>query len=339
MQDFVLAVQELGQPAPICWSYQELLKQPGPNRFAVDWLRLDSPGENADVTDTLIALGGGPPGVRLRFGEIAYLREYHRGFCTVLERVQASGVRCWNDPAEIATMFDKWASHQRFLSHGLPRPTAEIAPATYAELRPRLRQGSGRLFLKPLHGSSASGVCALRWTCGKVQMIAPLRLVNGVLYNSLRVQRYQTWDEVEAILTLLLPQGMIAEHWVSKLAIEGGVVDLRVLVIGGQARHHVARQSQHPMTNLHLGNRRGDLGALKQALGQQRWAGALALAEQAAACFPNCLYAGVDLLLDSSGKALVGEINAFGDLLPGLLDQGDSPYTALTKAWHASCPV
>ena len=107
------------------------------------------------------------------------------------------------------------------------------------------------------------------------------------------------------------------------------------LVIAGEARHWVVRQSRHPMTNLHLGNQRGDGFALGELLGPEKLAAALALAEKAAACFPDSLYAGVDVLLDARHQAFVGEINAFGDLLPRLTHRGESAYTAIARACHA----
>src|SRR5262249_31998569 len=156
---------------------------------------------------------------------------------------------------------------------------------------------NGRLFLKPLHGSSASGVCALRWTPQRQQLVAPLKIEsrNGrtILVNSLEVRTYTTLADIELILGLLLPQGMISEQWIPKLTLPGGAVDLRVLVIAGEARHWVIRQSRHPMTNLHLGNQRGDEAALREAIGSTNLEAAFRLAQDAAACFPDSLYAGV----------------------------------------------
>src|SRR5204863_3521648 len=114
-----------------------------------------------------------------------------------------------------------------------------------------------------------------------------------------------------------------------------GAVDLRVLVIAGEARHWVIRQSRHPMTNLHLGNRRGDEAALRELIGLPNLDAAFRLAEKAAACFPDSLYAGVDILIDSRHRALVGEINAFGDLLPRLQHRGESAYSTIARACHA----
>jgi hypothetical protein len=93
------------------------------------------------------------------------------------------------------------------------------------------------------------------------------------------------------------------------------------------------------MTNLHLGNQRGDETTLREAIGDVGLASAFRLAERAAACFPDSLYAGVDVLLDSSHRAWVGEINAFGDLLPRLLHRGESAYTAIAHACHSRCAV
>ncbi len=328
LRDFARAVSDAGWPPVVELSYQALLDGAALDPSVELW-RLDSPGENAVLARRLIALGGGPAAAPLEFGEIGFGAAYHRGFCRLLERLPA--VRWMNDPAEVALMFDKWLCHERFVEAGLPRPESFLAPPSFEELRCGLAP-SGRLFLKPLHGSSASGVCALRWTGGRCQMLAPLQIEGGRPFNSLKVRSYSTWDQVAGILEPLLAQGMVVERWIPKLGLGDGVVDLRVLVIAGQARHRVVRQSSSPMTNLHLGNRRGCEDELREALGEARWSAALRLAERAAACFPRCLYAGVDILLDRSGRAYVGEINAFGDLLPGLVDRGESAYAAVARA-------
>ncbi|MGV3531167.1 MAG: STM4014 family protein [Chthoniobacteraceae bacterium] len=341
ISEFQRAVEEMGGALPPCLPYEELLKDPSAlTQLDAEILRLDSPGENAAVASALIARGGGPRGASLQHGEIAWLQEYHRGFCEVLELISATGIPCVNAPSDIAVMFDKWASHCRFLERGVPRPAAELAPADFTSFR-REMQGrrSGRVFLKPLHGSSASGVCALRWTPTHQQLIAPLRIDSAdgraVLVNSLEVRTYTTLVDIELILGKLLPQGMICEQWIPKLSLEDGSIDLRVLVIAGEARHWVVRQSRHPMTNLHLGNRRGDPAELIHRIGEDKLEDAFDVAVKAASCFPDSLYAGVDILIDSRHRAFVGEINAFGDLLPRLTHRGESTYTAIAKACRA----
>jgi glutathione synthase/RimK-type ligase-like ATP-grasp enzyme len=322
IRDFCTAWTNLGQPSPTLIDYQAL-PSAAPN---VDALRIDSPGENAALASQLIALGGGPKDAELEHGEVAYLREFHLGYCALLRRINAWQLPTFNAPSDIAVMFDKWQSHQRFLGAGLSRPPSTLAPTSYSAWQ-KQRAEHGRIFLKPLHGSSGSGVCALRWTPTHQQLKSPIRIAGGRLFNCLRVQTYESWEQIEFILTRLLPHGMIAETWIPKLSLQGGVVDLRILVIAGKARHYVLRQSQTPMTNLHLGNRRGNPSGLEASITT-----ASALAVKAAACFPGSLYAGVDVLLDLKGQPLIGEINAFGDLLPGLIDGGEDAYTAIGRA-------
>jgi glutathione synthase/RimK-type ligase-like ATP-grasp enzyme len=273
----------------------------------------------------------------LAHGEIAFLAEYHRGFCTVLQWIEHRGLPCLNAPAEIAVMFDKLASHERFLKHGVNRPEATRAPDSFPALLEYIEaRRHGQIFLKPLHGSSASGVCALRWKPGRAQLIAPIRAAadgeRTILANSLNVRTYVTWVDIEQILTPLLPQGMILEPWIPKLTLPDGAVDLRVLVIAGEPRHWVVRQSWHPMTNLHLGNRRADPQSFQNELGPEKLEAIFALATRAAACFPQSLVAGVDVIVDARHRAYVGEINAFGDLLPQLEHRGDTAYTAVARA-------
>jgi len=340
IRDFQAAANALGYATPPCLSYEELLRDPESlARFDVELIRIDSPGENQAVAKALIQRGGGPGNAELTFGEIGFLKEYHCGFCGVLDIIEQRGIPCINPPCDIAVMFDKWKCHQRFVKHDVPRPVSELAPADVPSLREHMRaRRSGRVFLKPLHGSSASGVCALRWTAQHQQLIAPLRIQTAreqaILVNSLDVRTYTTMADIELILGLLLPHGMIMEQWIPKLTLPEGAVDLRVLVIGGEARHWVVRQSRHPMTNLHLGNQRGDEAALLEHIGTANLEAAFRVAEKAAACFPDSLYAGVDVLIDSRHRALVGEINAFGDLLPRLTHRGESAYSAIAKACH-----
>jgi hypothetical protein len=75
------------------------------------------------------------------------------------------------------------------------------------------------------------------------------------------------------------------------------------------------------MTNLHLGGARGDLGAARAAMlaAGGSFGEALETAERAAACFPDTLCVGVDVLPTAGWRRFaVGEVNAFGDLLPRL---------------------
>jgi hypothetical protein len=87
------------------------------------------------------------------------------------------------------------------------------------------------------------------------------------------------------------------------------------------------------MTNLHLLNERGDEDAVRERVGRSAWAAAMRNCELAMECFPESLYAGVDLLFtpDFRRQAVI-EVNAFGDLLPGVFWQGQETYAAELRA-------
>ncbi|MBC8008555.1 MAG: hypothetical protein H7067_00485, partial [Burkholderiales bacterium] len=129
----------LGAAKPECLSYERLLADPASlDRFETDFLRIDSPGENPVVADALIHLGGGPARSGLLHGQIGFQREYHRGFCQVLGRIEARGIPALNAPGDIAVMCDKWESHQRFAAAGdVARPRAEMAPTDFGALHSR----------------------------------------------------------------------------------------------------------------------------------------------------------------------------------------------------------
>jgi hypothetical protein len=82
------------------------------------------------------------------------------------------------------------------------------------------------------------------------------------------------------------------------------------------------------MTNLHLGGQRGDLDAVREQAGPS-YVDALETCERVAACFPGSLHVGVDLMFSPDWTHhAVAEVNAFGDLLPGLLVNGHDTYAA-----------
>ena len=95
--------------------------------------------------------------------------------------------------------------------------------------------------------------------------------------------------------------------------------------------------SRSPITNLQLGNERGDLAAVRNQLGEAKWAAALNVAVAAARSFPTCHYLAVDLIVDSHLRRFaVAEVNAFGDLLPRVTWGGMSTFVAELKAWQAA---
>nr|WP_262496033.1 STM4014 family protein [Nonomuraea sp. SYSU D8015] len=276
-------------------------------------LRVDSPGEDAE-TDALLRGPGDPA----RVGGGA---AWYTAFTAGLERVAAiPGVRLLGDVREIAVMFDKRRCHAVLSAAGVPVPPAfEIC--SYAELRAEMaRRKWARVFVKPVHGSSASGVIALHARGDRVQAVTSAAWGSGgTLFNSLRVRTYTSHEEVERVVDLLAGDGLHVERWFPKASAGGRVFDLRVVTVAGRPTHAVVRTSRTPMTNLHLGGRRGDLELVRSRA--ELWERMMDVCARAAACFPGSLATGVDVMVGADWRSVaVAEVNAFGDLLPGLGD-------------------
>ncbi|CAL9572168.1 STM4014 family protein [Streptomyces sp. enrichment culture] len=313
---FDRAVREAGLPAPRVVPWADVLRDGGAGFAPDEVVRLDSPGENAEVDR---ALRGVDDPTRVEGGA----RWYER--FTAAVRTLRGGVRL-DDPDELAVLFDKRRCHAVLDRAGVPVPASPTsggaAPVRgWDDVRALMdAHGMPRVFLKPAHGSSASGVVALE-TAGRGRIRATTSVEatpDGRLHNSLRVRRLDGEREIAALADALAPDGLHIERWWPKASLGGRTADLRVVVVAGRATHAVARTSRSPMTNLHLGGRRGDLAAAMAAAGP-RWADALEICERAAACFPGTLCVGVDLLPAVGWRRFaVAEVNAFGDLLPCL---------------------
>ncbi|MEO3743302.1 STM4014 family protein [Plantactinospora sp. B5E13] len=319
---FRTAADRAGVPVSVL-PWRELAS--GPVRVpAGATVRVDSPGEDSEV-DRLLR-GADRTG---EHGEILGLHRWYVGFRDALRRladaVDTAGATLLNPPDEILVMFDKRACHARLDAAGVPVPPAlPGSPADYPQLRTMMRAvGWRRVFVKPAHGSSASGVLALQTAPGRILATTSVELApDGRLFNSLRIRHYTDERDVASIVDRLAPDGLHVERWFPKAGLVDRTIDLRVLVIAGQPGHIVIRASRGPLTNLHLGNARGDLDAVRAAMGRPAFEAALDSCVRAAACFPGSQHAGVDLLVGTDWRRhVVAEVNAFGDLLPGVLDE------------------
>ncbi|MFE6188970.1 STM4014 family protein [Streptomyces sp. NPDC056465] len=319
------AVRAAGLPAARTVSWEEVLG--GAAVFLPgEIVRVDSPGEDAG-TDRLLRGSGDPTRVE---GSALWYARFTSAVRDVARAAAAAGAVLLDDPEDIAVMFDKRLCHGVMHSAGVPVPDSptsgpDAAPVRgWSDVRALIADHRmPRVFLKPAHGSSASGVIALE-TAGPARIRATTsaeRDREGRLFNSLRVRRCTTEREVAELVDALAPDGLHIERWLPKASQRGRAADLRVVVVAGRATHAVVRTSRSPMTNLHLGGTRGDLDAAQAAVEAAggSWSGALAVCERAAACFPDTLCVGVDLLPATGWRRFaVGEVNAFGDLLPRL---------------------
>ncbi|WP_188963137.1 STM4014 family protein [Deinococcus aquiradiocola] len=297
-------------------------------------VRFDSPGEDLATEQALIRLGGGPD-VRLADGEIAPTDAWHRGYSALMRSLAADLLAAppherMQDPEHVLRMFDKPATHAALSAAGVPVPDALPSVRSLDELVARAdARGWGRVFVKLAHGSSASGTVALAWSARGVQAHTTVRQEGAHLYNSRRLQRVSGWPQVRALIDALAVYGVHVERWWPKASFAGHPMDLRAVVIGGHANHALVRLGKGPITNLHLGNERGDVSALRRDAGEERWAAVTDAATSALRAFPGALYGGVDVLLTPGYRTVkVLEVNAFGDYHRGVLHRGRDTYTA-----------
>ncbi|MGA5820193.1 STM4014 family protein [Kitasatospora sp. NPDC094028] len=329
---FAAAARAAGLPEPTVLPWLDVLRGgyrlPAPSEGAL--LRIESPGEEPRVDELLRGpvLGAGYAPTRVE-GTAAW----YAGVMAALRELAARpDVRLLGAPEEIAVMFDKRRAHALLDAAGVTVPRALGGEVTgWEHLRERLAEaGLRRVFVKPAHGSSASGVMALEFgPRGQVLATTSVELAGGQLHNSLRVRRYRDERDVAAIVDRLAPDGLHVEQWVPKATQSGRSADLRVVVVAGRATHVVVRTAAQPMTNLHLGGARGSVDLAREAAGPA-WPAVLETAERAAACFPGSPMVGVDVLPTAGWqRALVGEVNAFGDLLPDLTGLPGGPAEGL----------
>ncbi|MFJ3515787.1 MULTISPECIES: STM4014 family protein [unclassified Streptomyces] len=313
---FSAAVRDAGLPAPRVVPWTDVLHGGGADFAADEIVRIESPGENAEV-DRLLRGAADP--TRVEGGA-----RWYAAFTAAVRTL--TGGRRLDDPDELSVLFDKRLCHDALARAGVPVPQSPTSGGGtpvrgWDDVRALMdAHGMPRVFLKPAHGSSASGVVAVETAGGgRIRATTSVeRDTDGRLHNSLRVRRLTREKEVAALVDALAPDGLHVERWWPKASLGDGAADLRVVVVAGKATHAVVRTSRSPMTNLHLGGRRGDLAAAVRAAGPA-WAEALRTCERAAACFPDTLCVGVDLLPAIGWRRFaVAEVNAFGDLLPGL---------------------
>lgn len=324
-------------------------------------IKVDSPGECLATERELLRLGlndlepgwrrsEDPDSLDLEAGRLMPSRQWYLGlqsFFGLLRRQLAACAphRLLLDCEEALIFFDKRLTQRRWQAAGLPVPRMlQDQPRNYAELCERLRsEGLDRVFLKLAHGSGGSGAVALHLARDRVRAISTVRALEGErglsLYNSSRLQRYDSHEALAPIVDALCAEPLQIEAWIPKIAQAGRPLDLRRVMIGGQACHALVRLGKGPITNLHLRNERGDAQALRARLGA-RWQAIEANCVRAMACFPGSHYAGLDALIGSDGRHYLLEGNAFGDYHRGVFWQGLDVYaTELSLAESAAKPA
>jgi hypothetical protein len=336
-------------------------------------VRLESPGRDWDVTKLLLQAGCRATGEEDHFGDLSYRKGelvrpglFNAGFRRVLEGLQrAFDVRphlhltAW--PSEVAEMFDKNATAARLSQAGIPVPASlewrvggveppllESSSANRggstppARLLDELRRWD-TAYVKLNTGSSASAIAVVRPRVETPYAISTIVRMDGAFWSSRRLQRH-TGDDLDAILAFLLREGVCVQQGIRMATIDGDNFDVRVVMIHGQPAFTIFRLSHHPMTNLHLGGRRGDETHCRAAIPTRAWLDAMDHCLETAQLYKSVMV-GIDLLFEQGyRKHYILEVNAFGDFFPDLVDaQGRSVHHfEIAKTWdtdeHGSEP-
>ncbi|HVJ81910.1 MAG TPA: STM4014 family protein [Planctomycetia bacterium] len=318
-------------------------------------VRLESPDNDVETNAFLLRLGaescaaeGGRPlgdaaakAALAERGRIVQPRQWYLGFCAALagiecELTEAPPRRLLNDPGEIATLYDKTKCLEVMAAAEAPIPPSARRIAGYDDLRARRDESPrGRWMVKLAHGSAAAGAMAVEFAGDRVRALTTA-VSEGPpgepkIYGCLRIRSIVGEAEVANLMEAMAPWGLHAEAWLPKDRWScGRRYDLRVLTIDGKPRHAVARLSASPFTNLNLGNDRADASTFKE---RAEWRMIEEACTNAARAFPKSLHLGIDALVGPDGRSVhLLEANAFGDLLPGATDRGESALAAQLTA-------
>ncbi len=357
---FQQALARLRQPAACVVSYLDLLA--GRIKLsnivrANSLLRIESPGQEFEIEKALLALGASvadtenfaritaqeADNLSFEKGRILWPRQWYLGFCEALRLIEqqladCAGFQLMNAPQDIALMFDKPRCHTLLRNQQISVPRSLGIIRSFNELVERMQElRCFRVFVKLAHGSGASGVVAYQTNGRQQQATTTVEMVRHKgelrLYNSRRLRTYHDGREIAALIDELCRHNVQVEQWLPKAGFKQKTFDLRVVVIAGRVQHIVARLSRHPITNLHLLNERSEVEAIQQKMGNTAWQAAMDSCERVMRLFPRSFYAGIDLLIAADYRHhAVLEVNAFGDLLPGVLWQGQDTYAAEINA-------
>jgi hypothetical protein len=313
-------------------------------------VRLESPGKDRQVTRLLVEAGAlddpnEPPRdwrtVEIPKGLLLRPGLFYRGFRQVLcglrrsfdARPHLTPTAC---PLAIAEMFDKAATSRKLEAAGVPVPEwllPEQFPHEAIGFHDAIRAtGWPVVYTKLNTGSSAVGIVVGHYPRTEPPRgLTTLIARNGDFYNTRLVRQIRDAEMVRC-LGFLLQEGAIVQRGIPMAQIEGQNFDVRVVCVYGKPVASIFRLSSQPMTNLHLGGRRGDYARCRSAVPTRAWLDALDHCAEAAGCFDSSI-AGVDLLFERDFRRHhVLEVNAFGDFFPGWTDSGGRSLYALEMA-------
>jgi hypothetical protein len=295
-------------------------------------VRLESPGRDWEVAKQLLQAGAranGEAGDWLNLphekGRLVRPLLFYQGFCRVLQGLEASfaqrpHLRPTACPLELAEMFDKNATSTRLAGAGIPVPPSLSAPETAEELLQAIHERHfSTAYVKLNTGSSASAIAVVHAPGENPWAISSIACLRGGFFSTRQLIRH-TGARLHEVLNFLLREGSCVQQGIRMAQMDGQNFDVRVVVIHGEPAFTVFRLSGNPMTNLHLGGRRGDPLRCREAIPIRTWLDGIDHCVEAAGLYHSAAV-GIDLLFESGyARHFVLEVNAFGDFFPGLVD-------------------
>ena len=326
---FLSACSELGCPEPRIVHHAALLETTAPLADLPDEIdvRIDSFGRDAEVELGLLELGREPDGIaprERRRGEMVAPAQIQRGWLRYLERLDAAwkpSWTTWNARWALGELFDKPTVSRRLREADVRVPDALDPGTTVESLRAALEaSGWTGAFVKLACGSSAVGI--VRLDLEREQAITTIERDGDHWFNTRKLIHLDERDAIDGVLELVAREGAHVEKAIDLARLDERRFDLRVLVVAGEPAFVVARQSAHPMTNLHLGGTRADLDRVRALVPTAKWNEAMNLAVRCAELY-ECFHLGVDIGFEAGTfTPYVFEANAFGDFLPRLKRDG-----------------
>lgn len=243
------------------------------------------------------------------------LHNYHM-FLEELEKNQR--LSFLNQPKGIWETLDKVKCKQKLQQAGIS--TTEMLAVNIrnqGEIEKLMKEKKAfSVFIKPIYSSGAVGILAYRYLPNKNKRViyTSTYFDEGHLINTKALYRIENDREIAKLMEEVLSMDTIVERWYPKEEYKNKKYDLRVVYQFGKIDFMVVRQSNGPITNLHLNNQALPIEDL--SLSKEKKKEIEELCCQAMELYPNMNSIGFDILLEkNTKKPYIIEMNGQGDLL------------------------
>ena len=222
-----------------------------------------------------------------------------------------------NHPLEIAEVLDKRRCKEKLIQNNVPvTQMYSLRFSCGEELISYLKEHRiGQVFVKPVRGSGAAGVAALRFSPGNGRMALYTCAASeqDVLFNTKRMYRLEGKKAAD-FLDRLLKLDCVVERWHGKASWQGYCYDLRVILQGGRVEFIFPPQAKRANKKLKINKKNVEFGELH--LERKTTERIEEVCLRAAGCYPGLCSMGMDVLLEQGSlEPRIIEINAQGDLL------------------------